>query len=62
KRIEREQAANLAVQKEHEEQAAQSFTRYRKFPIFDDDDDEYNIQYKEYLENFSKVITSDLTI
>ncbi|GJR46474.1 hypothetical protein Tco_1314577 [Tanacetum coccineum] len=61
KRIEREQAANLAVQKEHEEQAAQSFTRYRKFPIFDDDDDEYNIQYKEYLENFSKVITSDLS-
>ncbi|GJV23820.1 hypothetical protein Tco_1376515 [Tanacetum coccineum] len=28
KRIEREQAANLAVQKEQEEQAAQSFTPY----------------------------------
>ncbi|GJS29766.1 hypothetical protein Tco_0490386 [Tanacetum coccineum] len=51
KRIEREQVANLAVQKEQEEQATQSFTLYWKFPIFDDDDDEYTIQYKEYLEN-----------
>ncbi|GKF14064.1 hypothetical protein Tco_0055526 [Tanacetum coccineum] len=59
KRIEREQAANLAVQKKQEEQAAQSFTPYWNFPIIDDDD-EYTIQYKEYLENSSKVITPDL--
>ncbi|GJW08390.1 hypothetical protein Tco_1570813 [Tanacetum coccineum] len=59
KRIEREQAANLAVQKEQEEQAAQSFTPYWNFPIIDDDD-EYTIQYKEYLENSSKAITPDL--
>ncbi|GJX16019.1 reverse transcriptase domain-containing protein [Tanacetum coccineum] len=50
KHIEREQAANLTVQKEQEEQAAQSFTPYWNFPIIDDDD-EYTIQYKEYLEN-----------
>ncbi|GJW16348.1 hypothetical protein Tco_0020481 [Tanacetum coccineum] len=43
KRIEREQAANLAVQKEQEEQAAQSFTPYWNFPMIDDDDDEYTI-------------------
>ncbi|GJR37630.1 hypothetical protein Tco_1213314 [Tanacetum coccineum] len=44
KRIEHEQAANLAVQKEQEEQAAQSFTPYWNFPIIDDDnDDEYTI-------------------
>ncbi|GJT12317.1 hypothetical protein Tco_0859359 [Tanacetum coccineum] len=42
------------------DQAAQSFTPYWKFPIFDDDDDEYTIQYKEYLENSSKAITPDL--
>ncbi|GKB75862.1 hypothetical protein Tco_0942757 [Tanacetum coccineum] len=30
------------------------------FPIFDNDDDEYTIQYKEYLENSSKAITPDL--
>ncbi|GKE63392.1 hypothetical protein Tco_1513759, partial [Tanacetum coccineum] len=30
------------------------------FPIFDDDDDEYTIQYKEYLENSSNSITPDL--
>ncbi|GJR24925.1 hypothetical protein Tco_0973452 [Tanacetum coccineum] len=60
KRIEREQAANLAVQKEQEEQAAQSFTLYWNFPIIDDDDDEYTIQYREYLERSSKAITPDL--
>ncbi|GJR35682.1 hypothetical protein Tco_1211366 [Tanacetum coccineum] len=60
KRIEREQAANLAVQKEQEEQAAQSFTPYWNFPIIDDDDDEYTIQYREYLERSSKAITPDL--
>ncbi|GJX42505.1 hypothetical protein Tco_0257495 [Tanacetum coccineum] len=43
KRIKREQAANLAVQKE--EHAAQSFTPYWNFPIIDDDDDEHTIQY-----------------
>ncbi|GKB31111.1 hypothetical protein Tco_0870512 [Tanacetum coccineum] len=51
KRIEREQAANLAVQKEKEEHAAQSFTPYWNFPIIDDDDDEYTIQYREYLKD-----------
>ncbi|GKE87455.1 hypothetical protein Tco_1564930, partial [Tanacetum coccineum] len=60
KRIEREQAANLAVQKEQEEQAAQSFTPYWNFPIIDDDDEEYTIQYREYLERSSKAITPDL--
>ncbi|GJY24634.1 hypothetical protein Tco_0398292 [Tanacetum coccineum] len=47
-----------AVQKEQEEQAA--FTPYWKIPIIDDDDDEYTIQYKEYLENSSNAITPDL--
>nr|GEZ40209.1 hypothetical protein [Tanacetum cinerariifolium] len=36
KRIEREQAANLAVQKEQEEQAAQRFTLYWNFSMIDD--------------------------
>nr|GEY07992.1 hypothetical protein [Tanacetum cinerariifolium]GEY07995.1 hypothetical protein [Tanacetum cinerariifolium] len=36
KRIEREQAANLVVQKEQEEQAVQSFTPYWNFPMIDD--------------------------
>ncbi|GKF70667.1 hypothetical protein Tco_0203724, partial [Tanacetum coccineum] len=49
-----------AVQKKQEEQA--TFTPYWKFPIFDDDDDEYTIQYKEYLENSSNAITPDLSI
>ncbi|GKC81169.1 hypothetical protein Tco_1136886, partial [Tanacetum coccineum] len=48
-----------AVQKEQEEQAA--FTPYWRIPIIDDDDDEYTIQYKEYLENSSKAITPDLS-
>ncbi|GJU24146.1 hypothetical protein Tco_1162767 [Tanacetum coccineum] len=60
KHIECEQAANLVFQKEQEEQAAQSFTPYRKFPIIDDDDEEYTIQYREYLERSSKAITPDL--
>ncbi|GJW83638.1 hypothetical protein Tco_0156783 [Tanacetum coccineum] len=47
-----------AVPKEQEEQAV--FTSYWKFPIFDDDDDEYTIQYREYLENSSNAITPDL--
>ncbi|GKE25222.1 hypothetical protein Tco_1436734 [Tanacetum coccineum] len=37
-----------------------SSTERPTFPIFDDDDDEYTIQYKEYLENSSKAITPDL--
>ncbi|GJZ32834.1 hypothetical protein Tco_0578270, partial [Tanacetum coccineum] len=45
KHIEREQVAHLAIQKEREEQAAQSFTPYWNFPIIDDDDDEHTIQY-----------------
>ncbi|GJS97832.1 hypothetical protein Tco_0804800 [Tanacetum coccineum] len=61
KRIEREQAANLAVQKEQEEQAAQSFTPYWNFPMIDDDDDEHTIQYRLYLERSSKAITPDLS-
>ncbi|GKA27253.1 hypothetical protein Tco_0713421 [Tanacetum coccineum] len=60
KHIEREQAANLAVQKEQDEQAAQSFTPYWNFPIIDDDDEEYTIQYREYLERSSKAITPNL--
>ncbi|GKF53570.1 hypothetical protein Tco_0160480, partial [Tanacetum coccineum] len=51
----------MALQKEQEEQAAQSFTPYWKFPIFNDDDDEYTIQYREYLENSSNAITPDLS-
>ncbi|GJW38539.1 hypothetical protein Tco_0064384 [Tanacetum coccineum] len=47
-----------AVQKKQEEQAA--FTPYWKFPIFDNDDDEYTIQYRKYLENSSNAITHDL--
>ncbi|GJV68815.1 putative ribonuclease H-like domain-containing protein [Tanacetum coccineum] len=46
------------VQKEQEEQAA--FTPYWKIPIINDDDDEYTIQYREYLENSSNAITPDL--
>ncbi|GJZ49164.1 hypothetical protein Tco_0603354 [Tanacetum coccineum] len=60
KRIESEQAANLAVQKEQEEHAAQSFTLNWNFPMIDDDDDDYTTQYKEYLERSSKAITPDL--
>ncbi|GJV81455.1 hypothetical protein Tco_1517325 [Tanacetum coccineum] len=47
------------IQKKQEEQAA--FTPYWKFPIFDDNDDEYTIQYKEYLENSSNAITPNLS-
>ncbi|GJW00065.1 hypothetical protein Tco_1555316 [Tanacetum coccineum] len=57
KRIERKQAANLAEQEEH---AAQSFTPYWNFPMINDDDEEYTIQYREYLENSSKAIAPEL--
>ncbi|GKC73575.1 hypothetical protein Tco_1119458 [Tanacetum coccineum] len=53
KRIEREQAANLAVQEEQEEQATQSFLLNWNFPMVDDD--EYTIIYR-----LSKSITPDL--
>ncbi|GJS79076.1 hypothetical protein Tco_0728957 [Tanacetum coccineum] len=48
-----------AVQIKQEEQVA--FTPYWNFPIIDDDDDEYIIQYREYLERSSKAITPDLS-
>ncbi|GJR45962.1 hypothetical protein Tco_1314065 [Tanacetum coccineum] len=48
KHIENEQADNLAVQKEQEKQAAQIFTLNWNFPMIDDDE-EYSIQFKEYL-------------
>ncbi|GJU72366.1 hypothetical protein Tco_1263771 [Tanacetum coccineum] len=57
KRIERKQAANLAVQKEQEEQAAQSFTPYWNFPMIETI---HTIQYRLYLERSSKAITPDL--
>ncbi|GKA29071.1 hypothetical protein Tco_0715316 [Tanacetum coccineum] len=57
KRIERKQAANLAVQKEQEEQAAQSFTPYWNFPMIETI---HTIQYRLYLERLSKAITPDL--
>ncbi|GJW04853.1 hypothetical protein Tco_1563709 [Tanacetum coccineum] len=60
KRIERELAANLAVQKEQEEQAAQNFTPYWNFRMIDNDDAEHIIQYRLYLERLSKAITPDL--
>nr|GEU50847.1 hypothetical protein [Tanacetum cinerariifolium] len=46
----REQAANLVVQQEQEEQSAQIFTPYRNFSMINNDE-EHSIQYKEYLEN-----------
>nr|GFB31126.1 hypothetical protein [Tanacetum cinerariifolium] len=43
------------------EHAAQISTPYWKCPVFyDDDDDEYNIQYKKYFENSSNAITPNL--
>nr|GEY57164.1 hypothetical protein [Tanacetum cinerariifolium] len=53
----REQADDLAVQKEQEEQAAQIFTPNWNFSMINDDE-EHSIQYKEYLENsFNAIIT-----
>ncbi|GJR01037.1 hypothetical protein Tco_0524021 [Tanacetum coccineum] len=45
---------------ERGEQAAQISTPYWKCPVFYNDDDEYTIQYKEYLENYSNAITTVL--
>nr|GFA44645.1 hypothetical protein [Tanacetum cinerariifolium] len=53
----REQVANLVVQQEQEEQAAQSFTPNRNFSMINDDE-EHSIQYKEYLENSSNTIAA----
>ncbi|GJS66672.1 hypothetical protein Tco_0681236 [Tanacetum coccineum] len=61
------QSAVKIVTQQHEagssekskEQAA--FTPYWKIPIIDDDDDEYAIQYREYLENSSNAITPELS-
>nr|GEW37225.1 hypothetical protein [Tanacetum cinerariifolium] len=48
---------------ERGEDAAQISTPSWKCPVFcDDDDDEYSIQYREYLENSSNAITPDLPI
>ncbi|GJV33744.1 hypothetical protein Tco_1394144 [Tanacetum coccineum] len=47
-------------QKEQEEHTA--FTPYWKIPIIDDDDDEYTIQYRKYLENSSNAIVPVLPI
>nr|GFB43756.1 hypothetical protein [Tanacetum cinerariifolium] len=44
---------------ERGEHAAQIITPSWKCPVFDDDD-EYSIQYREYLENSSNAITPDL--
>ncbi|GJW25192.1 hypothetical protein Tco_0039003 [Tanacetum coccineum] len=45
---------------ERGEQATQISTPYWKCHVFYDDDDEYTIQYREYLENSSNAITPDL--
>nr|GEX30744.1 hypothetical protein [Tanacetum cinerariifolium] len=54
KRIEHEQAANLAVQKEQEDQAAQSFTPYWNFPMIDD------VEVLQARENLMKAIQTFL--
>ncbi|GJU17425.1 hypothetical protein Tco_1145391 [Tanacetum coccineum] len=51
--------SNVYELKTEEEQAAQSFTLNWNFPMIDDDE-EYSIQFKEYLENSSKAITPGL--
>ncbi|GJV51382.1 hypothetical protein Tco_1447123 [Tanacetum coccineum] len=48
KRIAKEQATKISIS--------------RKFPVYDDDDDEYSIQTQEYLKNFSSANTPDLPI
>nr|GEX45828.1 hypothetical protein [Tanacetum cinerariifolium] len=56
----REQATNLAVQQEHKELTAQSFTLYWNFSMIEDE--ERSIQYKEYFKNSSNAITPVLPI
>nr|GEX45894.1 hypothetical protein [Tanacetum cinerariifolium] len=55
KHIECEQAANLAVQKDQEEQAAQSFTPYWNFPMIDD------VEVLQARENLMKAIQTFLS-
>ncbi|GJT09510.1 reverse transcriptase domain-containing protein [Tanacetum coccineum] len=45
---------------EHKEQAAK-ISISRKFPVYDDDDDEYSFQTQEYLKKFSSTITPVLS-
>nr|GEX29360.1 hypothetical protein [Tanacetum cinerariifolium] len=58
----REQAANLAVQKEQEEQELAEYINSPSWnrPTFYNDDEKHSIQYKEYLENSSYAITTVL--
>nr|GEZ18460.1 hypothetical protein [Tanacetum cinerariifolium]GEZ18470.1 hypothetical protein [Tanacetum cinerariifolium] len=56
-----EQVANLVVQQEQEEQAAQIFTPNWDFSMINDDE-EHSIQYKEYLEKYPDAITTVLPI
>nr|GEZ18461.1 hypothetical protein [Tanacetum cinerariifolium]GEZ18471.1 hypothetical protein [Tanacetum cinerariifolium] len=57
----REQVANLVVQQEQEERAAQIFTPNWDFSMINDDE-EHSIQYKEYLEKSPDAITTILPI
>nr|GEX27661.1 hypothetical protein [Tanacetum cinerariifolium] len=56
----REQAANLAVQKEQEELAEYINSISWNHPTFYNNDEEHSIQYKEYVENSSNAITTVL--
>nr|GEZ42151.1 hypothetical protein [Tanacetum cinerariifolium]GEZ46371.1 hypothetical protein [Tanacetum cinerariifolium] len=56
----REQVANLAVQKEQEELAEYINSPSWNHPTFYNDDEEHSIQYKEYLENSSNAIATVL--
>nr|GEZ98480.1 hypothetical protein [Tanacetum cinerariifolium] len=56
----REQVANLAVQKEQEELAEYINSPSWNHPTFYNDDEEHSTQYKEYLENSSNIITTVL--
>ncbi|GJY84133.1 hypothetical protein Tco_0497509 [Tanacetum coccineum] len=56
---------NKSVQEKQEEykitEEHAAFTPNWKFPIIYDDDEDYSIQFKEYLDNSSKAITPDLS-
>nr|GEW37224.1 hypothetical protein [Tanacetum cinerariifolium] len=55
------ESQSLVASVKAREDAAQISTPSWKCPVFcDDDDDEYSIQYREYLENSSNAITLDL--